>query len=80
MPDRREAIERFGVAELPAAGVGELEVARRQVVAGRVAEDVVGEVEVGVGGFGEVFEVAGRDEGEFAFVVEVRLGGLVDGD
>lgn len=44
-----------------------------------VADGVAGDVGEGVG-FGDVFGVAADDEGEFAFVVELRLGVFVDGD
>lgn len=59
--DGRKPIERFGVAELAARTGRSLPVARREVVAGRVAEDVV----VGVGG-GDVLAGVGDDDAELA--------------
>lgn len=58
---------RFGLLHLP--------VPARDVVAARVAGDVVQG-----GGFGDVFAGAADDDGEFAFVVALALGQWGDGN
>lgn len=75
-PNRRKLVKGLGVAELAAGdGGGELVVAGGHVVGDCVAEDVVLEV-----CSRHVFAVFADDDGEFAFVVELRLAGGVDGD
>lgn len=75
-PNRRKPIEALRVSKLPSARAGrELEVARRDVVADGVAEDVLGVV----CSF-DVFPRFADHDGEFAFVVELGLAVGVDGD
>lgn len=74
-PDRGEVVEGFGVAVLRAGHLGPLPISRRDVVAHRVAEDVVQRVL----GRTQVLRVLADDDAEFAFVVQL-LGDGVDVD
>ena len=75
-PEGRKAIEGLCVSVLAARhAVGDLEVARRHVVAGRVAQHVVES-----GCFGDVLARLANDDRQLAFVVELRAGVGGDGN